>query len=196
MYSKLTPGKAARPLATTTVAALLAGVVISGCGASSAAAATTTVAGTTATSTTPAASLAAATTAEGAPTAPSAVGTCPSGSGTWPGWQGLYQMGQQLQQEASDEEIDGPGSIQANTDQQGVLFQEMGFSQIEMPQLPDVWAQVIQSQVLSVVGDSSQGQAQAAANAALSLAEQISLLCYTRSAVNPQAPGVLTLPSS
>src|SRR5580693_9947712 len=34
MRSKLYPGRAARPMATTTVAALLAGIVISGCGTS------------------------------------------------------------------------------------------------------------------------------------------------------------------
>lgn len=195
MDSKLIAGKAARPLAATTAAALLAGIVISGGGASSAAAATTPGTATTTASTTLATSPAAATTTAAAtPTAPSAYGTCPPGSGPWPGWDGLYQIGQQLQQEAIDEEIYGTASSQASSDQMAIAMDEQGFSQIEMPQLPDSWAQEIQDQVFSA-GPSPE-QVQTAATTALSLADQLSLLCYTPSAVSPQAPGVLTWPSA
>jgi predicted dinucleotide-binding enzyme len=92
--------------------------------------------------------------------------------------------------------IDGPASVQASSDQVAVTLDEAGFNQIEMQQLPDSWAQAIQDQVLFVAGGSSPEQVQTAASAAMSLAEQIGLLCYTPSAVNPLAPGVLTYPVS
>jgi hypothetical protein len=54
--------------------------------------------------------------------------------------------------------------------------------------LPDSWTQAIMNQVL-LADISSQEQAQAAANAASSLAGQLSLLCYT-----PPPASALTSP--
>jgi len=190
MSRKLIPDRAARPLAATAAAALLAGIVITGYGASSAAAATTPGAATTTTSTAPASLADATTTSAGTLTTPSASGTCPAGpDGQWPGAQTLYLISYQLQQLADDQGLYGPGSMQVTNDDQAVSFQEYDLSPaMTLMPLPDPWTQAITNQVL-FADISSQEQAQAAANAASSLAGQLSLLCYTPASA-PTSPGL------
>jgi len=188
MYRKLIPGRATRPLATTAAAALLAGTVISGYGASSAAAATTPGAATTTTSTAPASLADATTTPTGTLNPPTASGTCALGAGQWPGVVTLEWINYQLQQLAGDEGIYGPGSTEVTSDDLAVSTDETNLSQTIMPlmPLPDPWTQAIMNQVLLVDTGSSQDQVQTAADAASSLAGQISQLCYTP----PPAPAL------
>lgn len=163
MYSKLIPGRAARPLAAAAVAALLAGIVISGCGTSSGGVTTGPGTGTT-------------TTAAKAGTLTKASGS--GGCNEWPGVGDLNATALPLRQLANDDEIYGPGSDQANSDGMAVTTAEMGLNQI-VTQLPYPWAQAIMNDVLSVGPASSPEELNTAANNAVSLATTISQMCYT-----------------
>jgi hypothetical protein len=167
MYTKLVPGRVARPLAATIAAALLAGLMVIGCWGSNASAATTTA--------NPApASLTAATITAGSLTFPTGTSTCYE----WSGVDNLLTSALPLQQLASDQEIYGPGSDPVGSDEMALSISQMGLSQI-ITQLPESWAQAIQDQVLDVGGASTPDQLDTAAGNASSLANTISGLCYT-----------------
>jgi hypothetical protein len=174
-------------IATAAIAAMLAGVMLTGCNNTSAADGTTgggtagggTISGDTTGGNTVTGDPAAAQTTTAAQTANSGPEiTSPSGGGScnaWPGVGTLQNSTISLRLAATDTESygyeDPSDSMAVNTVLTAVAD--------ELNQLPAVWAEAIQNQVIFPGRSTDPAQIDAAASNADSLAAQLSQLCYT-----------------
>lgn len=182
MHGKLFPGRAARPMSTTTVAALLAGIVISGCGPSGTATSTTPATGPTTSipASTPPPGPAATTPAPATATGVAGKLYKPPISGTcyeWPGVGALHSVIAPLQTAVNTTVDFGSGSWQANSADMALNVAITGLAG-QLVFLPPDWAQLIFNQVITPANSHDAGEMSTAASNAESLSIEISHLCY------------------